>query len=323
MIGLAFAATLLAAGIAISLTRSITAPLKEAVKLAETVASGNLTMEIEVRRTDEAGMLLTALQKMNRGLIDIVQQVRLCSDSIATGSSQIAAGNSDLSKRTEEQASNLQQTAASMDEVSTTVKQTADAARAASAVAQAASETAAKGGTAVRMVVATMGEIAASSKKIGEITSVIDGIAFQTNILALNAAVEAANAGERGKGFSAVAGEVRTLAQRAGAAAREIRDLIAQSTEKVDAGSRLVDDAGATMDDIVRQVRHVSHLISEIDNATQEQTAGIEQIGNAVSQLDQATQQNAALVEESAAAAESLNQQANRLALVVGAFKLP
>jgi methyl-accepting chemotaxis protein len=322
MAALALASAVIAAVVAVALTKSITGPISQAVKLAETVASGDLSMQIHVSRRDEAGQLLSALQKMNGGLADIVQQVRLTSDSMATGSSEIAAGNADLSQRTEEQASNLQQTAASMEEIAATVRHSADAARSATGMARGASEVATRGGSVVREVVSTMSDIAASSRRIGEITEVIDGIAFQTNILALNAAVEAARAGEQGRGFSVVAGEVRTLAQRAGTAARQIRALIGESTAKVDTGSRLVAEAGKTMDEIVRSVQQVSQLIGEIDVASQEQTAGIGQVGDAITQLDQVTQQNAALVEQSAAAAESLRVQSRQLTDVVGAFRL-
>jgi methyl-accepting chemotaxis protein len=248
--------------------------------------------------------------------------VRSSSDSIATGSAQIATGNADLSQRTEEQASNLEQTAASMEQLTATVKQNSDTARQANQLATSASEAASRGGAVVSQVVGTMQDISASSKKIADIIGVIDGIAFQTNILALNAAVEAARAGEQGRGFAVVASEVRSLAQRSANAAKEIKTLIGQSVAKVDDGSKLVDEAGASMHDIVNQVKRVTDLIAEISTASIEQTQGIAQVGEAVTQLDQVTQQNAALVEQSAAAADSLKQQAAGLAELVRAFRV-
>ena len=304
------------------ITRSITRPINQAVKVAQTVAAGDLTSEIDVTSRDETGQLLTALKAMNKSLVGIVSNVRQSSDSIATGSAQIATGNADLSQRTEEQASNLQQTAASMEQLTSTVKQNSDTARQANQLATSASEAAAKGGVVVGEVVSTMEAITASSKKISDIISVIDGIAFQTNILALNAAVEAARAGEQGRGFAVVASEVRSLAQRSATAAKEIKTLIGQSVENVQTGSRLVGDAGKSMQDIVSQVKRVNDLIAEISSASVEQSQGISQVGEAVTQLDQVTQQNAALVEESAAAAESLKQQAANLAEVVSVFRL-
>ena len=262
------------------------------------------------------------MRTMRDSLAGVVGQVRLSSDSIATGSAQIASGNADLSQRTEEQASNLQQTAASMEQLTGTVKNNAETARQADELAAGASVVAAQGGELVGRVVATMQDIAMSSKKIADIIGVIDGIAFQTNILALNAAVEAARAGEQGRGFAVVASEVRSLAQRAAGAAKEIKILIGDSVERVEVGAKQVSEAGASMGEIVTQVKRVSQLIGEISNATCEQSGGISQVGDAIGQLDQVTQQNSALVEESAAAAESLKQQAARLAEVVGAFKL-
>jgi methyl-accepting chemotaxis protein len=322
LLTLATIAVLLAMAIAWLLTRSITVPIAEAVRVAQTVAAGDLGSRIEVTRRDETGQLLSALKTMNESLVRIVDQVRLSSDSIATGSTQIATGNADLSQRTEEQASNLQQTAASMEEITATVKQSAESARAASELAASATSVATKGKSVVADVVSTMGAISASSRKIVDITGVIDGIAFQTNILALNAAVEAARAGEQGRGFAVVAGEVRSLAQRAATAAKEIKVLIGESVGRVEAGAQLVGGAGSTMEEIVQQVQQVAQLINEIGNASSQQSIGIGQIGDAVNQLDQVTQQNAALVEESAAAADSLSRQARRLTEVVGVFKL-
>ncbi len=322
MAGLGALAIVLAALGGWWVTRSITAPIQRAMQVAETVAAGDLTSRIDVTSNDETGKLLAALKTMNASLGRIVEQVRHSSESIATGSSQIATGNQDLSQRTEEQASNLQQTAASMEQLTGTVKSNADTARAATQLANSACEVAAQGGTVVGRVVTTMGEITTSSQRIAEIIGVIDGIAFQTNILALNAAVEAARAGEQGRGFAVVAGEVRNLAQRSAQAAREIKQLIGDSVEKVEAGSRLVGDAGRTMDDIVSQVRRVNDLIAEISAATGEQTDGIGQVSHSVTQLDQVTQQNAALVEESAAAAESLRVQADALVKAVASFRL-
>jgi methyl-accepting chemotaxis protein len=259
---------------------------------------------------------------MNQGLVQIVSQVRLSSDSIATGASQIDSGNADLSQRTEEQAANLEETAASMEELSATVRQNADTARTAAQLATTATGAAARGGDVVGQVVQTMEDISSSSRRIVDIIGTIDGIAFQTNILALNAAVEAARAGEQGRGFAVVAGEVRTLAQRAADAAKEIKSLITANMERVDSGTRQVAEAGQAMSDLVGQVQRVNDLISEISAATHEQTSGISQVSDAVSQLDQVTQQNAALVEESAAAAGSLSQQARSLVQVVGAFRV-
>ena len=308
--------------VGLGLVRSITGGIGAAVKVAQTVAAGDLGSTIAVDRGDEIGTLLGALKLMNTSLVAIVGDVRNASDSIATGSAQIAHGNADLSQRTEEQASNLQQTAASMEELTATVKHNADTARRASELAEGASRVAAQGGAVVGQVVTTMEGITDSSKKITDIIGVIDGIAFQTNILALNAAVEAARAGEQGRGFAVVASEVRSLAQRSATAAKEIKVLIGESVGKVENGTRLVADAGRTMGDIVDQVRRVSTLITEISDASDEQSRGIGQIGDAVAQLDQVTQQNAALVEESAAAAESLRVQADTLAKTVATFRL-
>jgi methyl-accepting chemotaxis protein len=304
------------------ITRSITRPLAQAVDVAEAVARGDLTRRVEVRSADETGRLLQALQAMVTSLVKVVGAVRSSSDSIATGSSQIATGNADLSQRTEEQASNLQQTAASMEQLSSTVKANAETAQQAAQLATLSSQVATRGGTVVNQVVSTMEDISASSKRIANIIGVIDGIAFQTNILALNAAVEAARAGEQGRGFAVVASEVRSLAQRSADAAKEIKTLIGASVDRVEVGSRLVGEAGSTMQEIVSQVRKVADLLGDINLASTEQTTGIGQVADAVNQLDQVTQQNAALVEESAAAAESLRQQAARLVDVVQVFRL-
>ena len=304
------------------LIRAISRPLNAAVKIADGIAAGDLTQRIEVRSGDETGRLMQALKGMNDSLGRIVGEVRVGTDTIATASSQIAAGNLDLSSRTEEQASALEETASSMEELTSTVKQNGDNARQANQLAASASEVALKGGAVVSQVVGTMGSINESAKKIVDIIGVIDGIAFQTNILALNAAVEAARAGEQGRGFAVVASEVRSLAQRSAAAAKEIKTLIGDSVEKVDAGSKLVNEAGTTMDEIVASVKRVTDIMSEITAASREQEAGIGQINQAIAEMDTVTQQNAALVEEAAAAAESLQDQAGNLAEVVSIFKL-
>ncbi|HLO95794.1 MAG TPA: methyl-accepting chemotaxis protein, partial [Burkholderiaceae bacterium] len=323
--GLCTLAVLLAVGLAFLITRSITRALgaEPAVlgAAAQRVAAGDLG-EVAGASRAPAGSVLASLGEMQASLAQVVSQVRNASDSIATGSSEIATGNADLSQRTEEQASNLQQTASSMEQMNATVKHNADTAVQATQLAASASVAAERGGEVVGRVVSTMDEITASSRRIADIIGVIDGIAFQTNILALNAAVEAARAGEQGRGFAVVASEVRNLAQRSAAAAREIKELISTSVERVETGSRLVGEAGTTMDDIVSQVKRVADLIGEISSATAEQTMGIGQVSTAVAQLDQVTQQNAALVEESAAAADSLKHQAERLAQVVGVFKI-
>ena len=309
-------------GLAWIITQSITAPIAQALRVARTVASGDLTSRVTRQGRDEAGQLLDALGEMNDSLARVVGQVRTSSDSIATGSAQIATGNADLSHRTEEQASNLQQTAASMEQIAGTVKASADTARQANELAASASAAASRGGEVVGAVVDTMHEIASSSRKIADIIGVIDGIAFQTNILALNAAVEAARAGEQGRGFAVVAGEVRNLAGRSAEAAKEIKSLIGASVEKVEIGARQVNEAGSSMSEIVASVGRVGQLIRELSSASDEQSKGVGQVGEAVTQLDQVTQQNAALVEESAAAAESLKHQAATLADVVSVFRI-
>jgi methyl-accepting chemotaxis protein len=322
MLGLAGLAILLACAIAFWVTRSITRPLSEAVGVAQRVAAGDLTSTVEVKSKDETGVLLQALKDMNDNLKKIVGEVRTGTESISTGAKQIASGNADLSSRTEEQASSLEETASSMEELTSTVKQNAENAKQANQLAAGASGVALKGGQVVGQVVQTMSSINESSKKIVEIISVIDGIAFQTNILALNAAVEAARAGEQGRGFAVVATEVRTLAQRSAAAAKEIKTLIGDSVHKVEDGTKLVDEAGKTMEEIVSAVKRVTDIMAEISAASQEQSSGIEQVNQAVTQMDQTTQQNAALVEEAAAAAESMQEQAENLVQAVAVFKL-
>ena len=322
MVALALIASIIGVACAAFITRAITRPIIEAVKVAQTVASGDLTSRIVVSTTEETGQLLQALHDMNASLVSIVGQVRGGTETIATASTQIAVGNLDLSSRTEEQASSLEETASSMEELTSTVRQNADNAQQANALARTASGVAVKGGAVVAQVVGTMESINSSSNKIVDIISVIDGIAFQTNILALNAAVEAARAGEQGRGFAVVASEVRNLAQRSASAAKEIKTLIGASVEQVSAGSKLVAEAGSTMDEIVASVQRVSDIISEITAASSEQSAGIDEINRAIGQMDAVTQQNAALVEEAAAAAESMQNQAHKLAEVVSVFKL-
>ena len=307
---------------AVWLIRSITAPLARAVEVADRVAGGDLTTHIDVDSRDETGQLLSALQRMQQSLVRTVSVVRQNSESVASASAQIASGNNDLSARTEQQASALEETAASMEELGSTVRQNADNARTANQLAMNASTVAAQGGEVVAEVVETMRGINASSNKIADIISVIDGIAFQTNILALNAAVEAARAGEQGRGFAVVASEVRSLAGRSAEAAKEIKSLIMASVERVEQGTLLVDKAGATMTEVVTAIRRVTDIMGEISAASSEQSAGVDQIGEAVTQMDQATQQNAALVEEMAAAAASLNTQAGELVNAVAVFKL-
>jgi methyl-accepting chemotaxis protein len=313
---------LAAAWLIVTIARTTSRSMAQALAASNALASGDLSFRARAETQDELGQMLRALGGSAGALADVVSHIKASSDSIATGSDQIAAGNTDLSQRTEEQAANLQRTAASMVQLASTVRSNADNAQQASQLASSASSVAARGGEMMGQVVATMSDIAQSSKKIADIIGVIDGIAFQTNILALNAAVEAARAGEQGRGFAVVAAEVRSLAQRSAAAAREIKSLIGESVTRVESGSQLVNDAGSTMSDIVAQVQRVSDLIGEIGHAAHEQHAGIEQVTGAVAELDQVTQQNAALVEESAAAAESLKHQASKLAEAVRAFRL-
>ena len=316
------AAITLSMCLAVWIARIVSRPLVEALDVAQRVAGGDLTADIESQSTDETGELMQALKTMNDNLLKIVGEVRTSTDTINTASVEIAAGNLDLSSRTEEQAGSLEETASAMEELTSTVKQNADNARQANQLAVSASEVAVEGGNVVGRVVSTMDAINDSSRKIVDIISVIDSIAFQTNILALNAAVEAARAGEQGRGFAVVAAEVRNLAQRSAAAAKEIKILIDNSVSKVDDGSKLVAKAGATMDEVVASVKRVTDIVGEISAASAEQSTGIEQINQAINQMDEVTQQNAALVEEAAAAAQSLQHQADRLSQTMGIFKL-
>ena len=322
LVSLGALAILIGAGFALAITRSITGPIGAAVRVAEAVSRGDLTSVIRVDSFDETGKLMSALKTMNDNLVDIVDQVRSSTDTIGTASSKIADGNTNLFSRTEQQASSLEETASSMEQLTSTVKLNAENARQANQLAISASQVASKGGTVVSDVVATMGSINDSSRKIVDIISVIDGIAFQTNILALNAAVEAARAGEQGRGFAVVASEVRNLAQRSAAAAKEIKTLIGDSVDKVETGSRLVDEAGNTMAEVVASIARVTNIMNQISTASDEQRDGIEQVNHAITQMDAVTQQNAALVEQAAAAAASMQEQSARLSEVVGVFKL-
>jgi len=325
MLGLGAVALLVGIAAAYLITTSLLKQLggepDYAAMIANQIASGDLAAMIEVKESDHTSLLM-AMKTMRDSLVNIVAQVRVGTDAIAEASGEIAAGNLDLSARTEQQASSLEKTASSMEELTATVKQNADNARQANQLAASASEVARKGGAVVSQVVETMGSINASAKKIVDIISVIDGIAFQTNILALNAAVEAARAGEQGRGFAVVAAEVRNLAQRSAAAAKEIKTLIGDSVEKVDIGSKLVGQAGITMEEVVDSVRRVTDIMSEITHASQEQSAGIGQVNQAIIEMDSVTQQNAALVEQAASAAKSLQDQAAEVANVVSIFKL-
>ncbi|RJT18114.1 methyl-accepting chemotaxis protein [Buttiauxella izardii] len=306
----------------LGIKKTLIEPLHRLIDNIRHIADGDLVHSIDVEGTNEMGQLAASLRHMQSELMSTVSDVRNGANAIYSGASEISIGNNDLSSRTEQQAASLEETAASMEELTATVKQNAENARQASQLALSASETAQKGGKVVDNVVRTMNDIASSSKKIADITSVIDGIAFQTNILALNAAVEAARAGEQGRGFAVVAGEVRNLAQRSAQAAKEIKGLIEDSVNKVDTGSTLVESAGETMDEIVNAVTRVTDIMGEIASASDEQSRGIDQVGLAVSEMDRVTQQNAALVEESAAAASALEEQASRLTQAVAVFRI-
>ncbi|HEU4775565.1 MAG TPA: methyl-accepting chemotaxis protein [Telluria sp.] len=325
MLGLGGLAVLLGIVAAVVITRGLIKQLggepDYTARIASSIAHGDLSVSIDTSSADK-GSLLMEVREMRNSLKDIVGQVRVGTETIGTASREIAAGNIDLSSRTEMQASSLEKTASAMEELTSTVKQNADNAREANLLAATASDVARKGGEVVSQVVDTMGSINTSANKIVDIIGVIDGIAFQTNILALNAAVEAARAGEQGRGFAVVASEVRNLAQRSAAAAKEIKTLIGDSVEKVERGSKLVGQAGVTMDEVVASVKRVTDIMSEISNASQEQSAGIEQVNRSIIEMDAMTQQNAALVEQAAAAAQSLQDQASELAQVVSVFKL-
>ncbi|UGS40078.1 methyl-accepting chemotaxis protein II [Pseudocitrobacter corydidari] len=320
ILALVLAAVLLAVWFGIR--RILLTPLNHVMTHIRHIANGDLTPALSLKGRNELTQLADTVNHMQHALIDTVTRVREGTDAIYSGTSEIAAGNNDLSSRTEQQSASLEETAASMEQLTATVKQNADNARQASRLAQSASQTARRGGDVVDNVVSTMHDIAGSSQKIADITSVIDGIAFQTNILALNAAVEAARAGEQGRGFAVVAGEVRNLASRSAQAAKEIKALIDNSVERVDAGSRLVESAGETMHEIVSAVTRVTDIMGEISSASDEQSRGIDQVALAVTEMDKVTQQNAALVEESAAAAAALEEQAGKLSEAVSAFRL-
>ncbi|GGB84053.1 hypothetical protein GCM10011572_02460 [Pseudoduganella buxea] len=321
---LSFGVLAIGAGVLLAwrITRTITAPLRQAVDIAERVSSGDLTSTIDTAGRDEMGQLMAALKKMNASLVNIVGQVRNGTETITTASTEIAAGNMDLSSRTEQQASSLQQTASSMDELTSTVRFNAENAHKARELARMAADTAVQGGAVVGDVVRTMDAISASSGRIVDIIGVIDSIAFQTNILALNAAVEAARAGEQGRGFAVVASEVRALAQRSHTAAKEIAALISDSAQQVQTGSALVGRAGDTMQEVVAAIQQVTDIMNRIADASAQQQTGIEQVNQAITQMDQVTQQNAALVEEAAAAAEAMQEQSSRLADAVAVFRV-
>ena len=322
MIALGIVILAIAGALAWWITTSITRPLRRALEVATAVADGDLTARVDVESACEVGQLLDALKRMNDNLVATVGTVRTGTEAISLASGEVAAGNRDLSARTEQQASALEETASSMEELTSTVKQNADNARQANTLAATASSVAERGGAVIEQVVDTMGQIHTASSRITDIIGVIDGIAFQTNILALNAAVEAARAGEQGRGFAVVAGEVRNLAHRSASAAKEIKSLIDDSSDKVEAGSTLVREAGSTMQEIVGSVRRVTDILGEITAASQEQSAGIEQINQAITQMDDVTQQNAALVEQAAAASQAMRDQAERLAAAVAVFRL-
>ncbi|MHB1215918.1 MAG: methyl-accepting chemotaxis protein [Thiobacillus sp.] len=323
---LAIVATILGLGLLVwigfTIIRAITRPLNDAVKLARAVAGGDLTQRFEVNSTNEIGQLMGALKDMNDSLVRVVGQISEATSLVKMSAGEIAVGNADLSGRTESQASSLEETASTMEEFTSTVKQNAESTHHASKLVSSTAEIAGQGGEVVGKVIVTMGSIKESSRKIADIIGVIDGIAFQTNILALNAAVEAARAGEQGRGFAVVASEVRNLAQRSASAAKEIKTLISDSVEQVEAGRKLVNEAGEAMDDIVTSVQLVADIMAGSAAASQEQSAGIEQINQAITQMDDVTQQNAALVEQAAAAAMSLQDQAGKLAEAVSVFKL-
>jgi methyl-accepting chemotaxis protein-2 (aspartate sensor receptor) len=305
-----------------AIRKNVTGPLAQATRVARQLATGDLTTRLETKRTDEIGQLLSAINSIGQGLANVVWNIRHGTETLSTATSEIAAGNLDLSSRTEQQASSLEETASAMEEMTSTVKENAANAEQANTLARNASQVAVKGGNAVAEVVSTMDSINQSSKKIVDIISVIDGIAFQTNILALNAAVEAARAGEQGRGFAVVASEVRSLAQRSSAAAREIKSLIEDSVDKVQSGSKLVAQAGTTMQEVVSSIKSVDDIMAQISSASREQSIGIEQVNQAIAQMDQVTQQNAALVEQAAASAESLQSQTTELNNVVSIFKI-
>jgi methyl-accepting chemotaxis protein len=320
--GLAALALIIATVLCATVTRSIVRPLQRVVEGAEALARGDLSVKIDVLRQDEVGTVAESLNRAITQLATIVGGVKQSSESISSATQQLAAGNTDLSQRTEEQAASLEETASSMEELTATVRQNAENAQQATTLATTASGIAQRGGEVVGRVVDTMHGISDSSSKVGEIITVIEGIAFQTNILALNAAVEAARAGEQGRGFAVVAGEVRTLAQRSASAAKEIKALIGESVDRVQAGSKLVEEAGRTIDEVVQSVKRVTDIMGEISSASHEQRTGIEQVNQAVTQMDQVTQQNAALVEEASAAAYSMSEQAQALREAVAVFKI-
>ena len=322
MLALAVSMAALVVGMWVLTERAVSRPLAQAVVLARQVASGDLTVRIATDGKGELGNLLQALRTMIENLTRMVSDIRISAEAIHTAAQEVAVGNANLSQRTEQQASTLEQTASSMEQLTTAVRDNTESARKANALSKSANAVAAHGGEVVNEVVITMNQIQESSRKIADIISVIDSIAFQTNILALNAAVEAARAGEQGRGFAVVAAEVRSLAQRSADAAKEIKDLIGRSVERVDAGTRLVENAGKTMSEIVESVARVTNIIDQITTASSEQSAGIEQVNQAINQMEQVLQQNAAVVEQATAAAESMRGQAELLTQVTGVFKL-